>query len=395
MRDSHPSDAPSRAPTALVILHEPVERGASRAVLRIAKPLAERGWNVRFWAPRPSALFDRVATAGWPVDGAPKEWRWRLASLRAGPGVLARLATVPRYAIRLWKAVRGGEIDLVHANTIQSLPEAILARLAGARVVVHVHEALPGGMLEVAVAAALRRMDAVIAVSRHGGAALAVRGVRAAVIPNGVPAPRARRAEGDGDPVVGFLGTVSKDKGADRFVDLIQALRAQGVRVEARMAGPLAEASRQPWARSVKARAEAAGIAHLPAPDVERELSEWTVLVVPSRRDAFPLSVLEAMAAGVPVVAFAVGGVPEQLGDDAGVLVAPGDVPAMAAAVETILAAPGQRNRLATAARRRVGERFTLVRQAEAVAAVWTQVVRAGRDVSVGAPAAGAMLRRH
>jgi glycosyltransferase involved in cell wall biosynthesis len=79
-----------------------------------------------------------------------------------------------------------------------------------------------------------------------------------------------------------------------------------------------------------------------------------------------PLAVLEAMAAGLPVVATAVGGVPEAItsGRD-GVLVAPGDAPALADAVASLVADPARAAALGRAARARVEAEFTAARMVE------------------------------
>jgi glycosyltransferase involved in cell wall biosynthesis len=73
--------------------------------------------------------------------------------------------------------------------------------------------------------------------------------------------------------------------------------------------------------------------------DKEALLASADLLVLPSYYEAFSVSILEAMAAGVPVVSTAVGGIPDVLEDGAcGVLVAPGDVKALAAAlIDTLL----------------------------------------------------------
>ena len=68
-------------------------------------------------------------------------------------------------------------------------------------------------------------------------------------------------------------------------------------------------------------RAERSGIHYAGHVDMAAELAKLDVFVLPSRRDPFPLTVLEAMAAGVPVVGTRVDGIAEQLAGGAGILV--------------------------------------------------------------------------
>ena len=83
------------------------------------------------------------------------------------------------------------------------------------------------------------------------------------------------------------------------------------------------------------------------------------LLVHPSRREGAPNAILEAMAAGLPVVATAIPSARELLGEDAGCLVPPEDAPALATALAELLADAPRRARLGEAARRRAEERFS------------------------------------
>ena len=95
------------------------------------------------------------------------------------------------------------------------------------------------------------------------------------------------------------------------------------------------------------------------------------MLVVPSFTEGAPLVVLEAMAAGVPVVASAVGGIPDQVRHGReGLLVPPGDPAALGDALLGLLRDPPRARRLGEAGRRRAASRFgheAMVRQIEAV----------------------------
>ncbi|MGH9114211.1 MAG: glycosyltransferase family 4 protein [Acidimicrobiales bacterium] len=89
--------------------------------------------------------------------------------------------------------------------------------------------------------------------------------------------------------------------------------------------------------------------------------AEASVAVVPSLYEGFSLPAVEAMACGVPLVTTTGGALPEVVWEDGvtGMLVAPGDPSALAAAIETVLSEPALAARLSAAGRRRVLERFT------------------------------------
>ncbi|HEY4591394.1 MAG TPA: glycosyltransferase family 4 protein, partial [Thermoanaerobaculia bacterium] len=95
------------------------------------------------------------------------------------------------------------------------------------------------------------------------------------------------------------------------------------------------------------------------AAQVRTLLRGAAALVVPSIYEGMPLVVLEAMAAGVPVVASAVSGIPEVVVDgETGWLVPPEDPEALARALAEVLADPGEARRRGEAGRRRVAERY-------------------------------------
>jgi glycosyltransferase involved in cell wall biosynthesis len=361
-------------PRVLVVLHEDTLGGASRALLHPLGSLRERGWEATFWCSVPSPLADELEAMGHHVEGAPRLMRYRLRSLRDPPGVRARLTSFPRSLAAFRRALRAQRPDLVHVNGRLALPEAMVARAAGLPVATYIHDdALPG------VRGALGRVvpwiasRSVMGVSTAQAESLRLGRRRAAVVH---PSPQVTEAERVERPagatlVVGTIGVLSPRKGTDLFVDMAYRLRAAGVDCELRIAGGLEQSYLAEWGRAQVERGAGAGVRWLGQTDVARELREWDVAVAPSRADPFPLAVLEAMAAGVAVVGCAVEGIPEQLADGAGVLVAPGDPGALAEAVAGLLADPERRAAIAATGQRRVRAHFTLERTVAALENAW------------------------
>jgi Glycosyl transferases group 1 len=110
--------------------------------------------------------------------------------------------------------------------------------------------------------------------------------------------------------------------------------------------------------------------------DVPELLAACDVFALPSLYEGSSLAVLEAMAAGRPVVSSAIGGTDELIEDGrSGLLVAPGDAEALAAALRRLLADSGLRERLAGRARERVERDLTRQAMAERVAAVYAELL--------------------
>ncbi|QZA32629.1 N-acetyl-alpha-D-glucosaminyl L-malate synthase BshA [Hydrogenibacillus sp. N12] len=110
--------------------------------------------------------------------------------------------------------------------------------------------------------------------------------------------------------------------------------------------------------------------------DVAAVYAAADVLLFPSEKESFGLAAAEAMAAEVPVVASAAGGLPEVVEDGVtGFLLPVGDVPAMAAAVRRLLDDPGLRRRMGAAGRRRVAERFSPAAQVARYEALYKRII--------------------
>jgi glycosyltransferase involved in cell wall biosynthesis len=110
--------------------------------------------------------------------------------------------------------------------------------------------------------------------------------------------------------------------------------------------------------------------------DVPEILAALDLFVLPSRWEGLPLAVLEAMAARLPVVATAVGGVPEVVVDGlTGLLVPPGDPPALAGALLSLARDAGRRRAMGQAGYERVREHFAMAQMARAMERLYEELL--------------------
>jgi glycosyltransferase involved in cell wall biosynthesis len=366
----------SAAGRVAVVLHEPELGGASVSLLRALPLLEARGWEFSFWVPGRGPAERELRRQGRHVTTAERLLRFSRASLAQPPGPARRLASVPAY-LRGWRAwLRDQDADLIHANSILSVPELASRPAAGPPLVLHTHEVLPGGAKGLVTALLARRADVVVSVSAAAARALRAYGIESTVVYGAVPDPGpVPAARDDGPLVVGTLGTVSRRKGSDLFVAAARRVQERRNGIEFRMAGELVVGGERPWAEQVLAGAASSGIRHAGRVEPFAELPGWHVFVLPSRMDPCPLALLEAMAVGLPVVATSVGGIPEQVGTDGGVLVAPEDVDGLADAVLRLAASPELRARLGAAGRERALSLFSLETQAGALDRVYRRAL--------------------
>jgi glycosyltransferase involved in cell wall biosynthesis len=354
----------------LVVFHETHTLGASTSVLRVVHELGRVGWSVSGWVPGAGPLLDEARHALVSVDGAARPLAFSRKGWRERPGGVARVRATPAYLRAFYDALLRVRPQVVHANTLLALPEALVARRCGLPVVLHVHELPPRTPKRTATArAAAATADVLIPVSDAVRRMLEPHAGRTPLVTvrNGVPfVPESPRRPGAF--TVGTVGTVSRTKGTDVF--LAAAAKALAQRPEIRFEHVGAhDLHRDDGFDDQLAAARA-----LLPPDTVRllgpmpaaeKLRDWDVFVSPARREAFPLSTLEAMAHGVPVVATAVGGVLEQITNGRnGLLVPSTDAAALADAIVRLHDDVALRDRLGAAARTRVRSTFTLAAQA-------------------------------
>jgi glycosyltransferase involved in cell wall biosynthesis len=300
---------------------------AGNFVAEAVEQLRARGVEVGVVSPASFRHFGIAYGSG--VVGNLRRAPWKGALV---PAMLGSFARAARRAAR--------DADLVHAHW---LPAGAVALTTGKPFVVQ----LWGTDVELAHRArplarrVLGRARLVVCASHalaDDARELGAREVR--VVPSGVELP-AKVGEPADPPGVLFVGRLSPEKG---ILELVQA--ADGMELVVAGDGPLRD--RVPGVRGF-----------VPHHELGPLYDRAAVVAVPSRREGFGVACLEAMAHGRPVVASAVGGLLDLVVDgETGLLVPPGDVPALRAALERLLGNAELRERLGAAARERVRDHF-------------------------------------
>jgi glycosyltransferase involved in cell wall biosynthesis len=179
------------------------------------------------------------------------------------------------------------------------------------------------------------------------------------VVPNSVPLPPApdRAAEEPGRVL--FLGQLERRKGVYELLEAFAALLPAfpAARLVLGGQGEVAQLRRRAAELGIEGRVVLLG--WIDGPEKQAELARAAVFCLPSHAEGLPMAMLEAMAAGKPVVVTPVGGILDAVQHGAnGLLVAPGQVAQLAGALGRLLGDAGLRRRLGQAARATIAARF-------------------------------------
>jgi glycosyltransferase involved in cell wall biosynthesis len=363
--------------------------GAEEALAILLVGLRERGWRptlLHLGAPGLEPLIAQVARAGIPDQA--------VAATPEGLAGGARALTIARL-------LRRERPDVFHAHLTWpfgckwALAAACAARVPAVVATAQLFVDVPVDASRRAQVWALsRRVDRLIAVSdatRRGyHEVLRWPADRTTVIPNAVAlerfartpdrALRATLEDGSGRPIALVPARLEAQKGHDHL--LAAARRLPGVRFVCVGDGSLRD--------TLVADARRLGVDDRVAflgfrPDVDALLAVCDLVVLPSIYEGLPLALIEAMAAGIAVVATDVGGTSELVIDgETGLLVAVGDPVALADAVAALVGDDARRRRLAAAGRDRAHAHFSSRAMVGAVASEYERIL---------APAAGGAAR--
>jgi glycosyltransferase involved in cell wall biosynthesis len=353
--------------------------GAERVQDLLAGGLPERGFSVGFACLKPNRFPEARRCRTTPLYRLPMASRFDLRVV----GQLARI-------------VRREGYQLLHAHTPRS---ALVARLAaqwsGVPMLYHVHSPTwhdstrrwqdrCNGLLErFCIGGSVH----LIAVSEYLARQMAARGFagdRISVVHNGVP--RMQAVPDRGPPAtqwtLGAMALWRPRKGLEVLLETLALLLAERWPVRLRVVGSFedaayeAEMRRRAATRALDKHIEWIGF----RADVLTELAAMDLFVLPSLfGEGLPMVLLEAMSAGVPVVAARVDGIDEALNDgQQGVLARPGDPQDLARAIRSILSGQHDWTQLRRQAIARQAREFSAESMAAGVAAVYHAVLAHG-----------------
>jgi glycosyltransferase involved in cell wall biosynthesis len=350
--------------------------GAERVQDLLAGALPAFGYRVGFVATKP----DRFAAARQyrlaPLYELPMRGRWDLSTA----GRIARLARREGYS-------------LLHTHTPRTAMIGRLASLAaGLPMVHHVHSPAArdstrpwqNRINSVVERLSLCGVPRVIAVSESLGQGLVERGLaarRIAVVHNGVPclSPPSREAGPREVWTLGCVALLRPRKGIEVLLEALAMLRREKLPVRLRVVGPFETPAYEAEIRGLASRyaldeaVQWAGFTD----DVVGELARMDLFVLPSLfGEGLPMVLLEAMAAGVPIVAARVEGVPEAIRDGIdGLLVPPGSAEELARAVARIVRGEVDWAAWRSSALTRQAEHFSDRSMAAGIAKIYDQVL--------------------
>lgn len=295
-------------------------------------------------------------------------------------GRLRRLVGSP-FALLLAIVVR--DVAIVHLNTSlnprafwRDLAYLLVARACGARVLYQVHGgALPREFcqghvwLTAIVRGALRLADAVVVLARCELEAYRkfVPGQYVIAIPNAIDgAPFAalarRQPEPDAALRLAYVGRLASGKGLDELLLGIRNARAHGTRARLAIAGSGPREGRlHRLVHACGLEGDVAFVGPVRGEEKVALLAAADVAVLPSHSEGMPMALLEAMAAGLAVIATPVGAIPDVVTDGVhGLLVEPHDPRAIARAISQLSADHGLVSRLGEAGRARVASAYSV-----------------------------------
>jgi glycosyltransferase involved in cell wall biosynthesis len=314
--------------------------------------------------------------------------------------VRALVQTLPAVVslVRLAWFIRRKRISIIHTSDRprDAFASVLLARLTGAKCIVHVHVAYNPTWMGAMLRWSIGRADALVAISEFVAATLATCGQPPSsihVVPNAIDVNRWSPGVGrhDGRAELGVSAStvvviticrLFPEKGPGELIRAFAVVRSGHPDVQLLVVGQEMEAGYLSELQHLASRLGVDDIVRFLGrrSDIERLLAASDVYAMPSTEEPFGLVFLEAMAMKLPVVALDNGGTPEVVDHPTtGLLSEPGDTDTFAQNLAALVDDPLRRAELGSAGRRVVEQRFTTTRMADDMAATYRLVASPSR----------------
>ncbi len=315
------------------------------------------------------------------------QWPLRYLATYHKSGAANKLGTAGLALLRFLGWLLTGRVAAVHAHVAargsfwRKSVFLLLGRMASVPTFFHLHDgsfpawyAARRPCVQAVVRWVLRRMDRVLVLTEGWRAQIVAIEPQARILVLGNPVSPPSRASRPVPGEVLFLARLWRDKG---IYDLLEAgaqlvERHPALRLVCAGDGELAQ---------VQACAQGLGLADrviltgwVDGPTKDALFASASVFVLPSYYEGLPVGVLEAMAWGVPVLASEVGGIPEALGTEGGLMFRAGDVAGLVTQLDRLLGDADLRHRLAEVGRLRVDEHFACDKVLAALGAIYADL---------------------
>jgi len=338
--------------------------GAQQTLLDTVEAVQRKGWLARALVPGGGPLTEKLQSLGVPASEIPSG-PYRAGSKSAADSV--------RFAWDLRRQTRTiGDLavqydfDLIYVNGPRLMPAAALASRGRAQVVFHAHSHVEGiaarllhwGIRRAAVTV-IGCSDSVVDPLRHCADPRNIY-----VIPNGVrdTGYRERAFGRGGEWRIGIIGRIASDKGQLEFAAAAAILAREFPEARFVICGAPQFGSSSGYFEAVRQRTRGLPVEFLGwRQDVGAVLRELDLLVVPSKREGMARVIVEAFSAGVPVIAFPAGGIPEVVLDgETGFLTRQFSAEALASRLRDVMGAPEALARVARNARQAWARLYTV-----------------------------------
>lgn len=335
-----------------------------------ARWLRERGWRVLLACRPGSGVLAEARRAGITAFPVPMRAAWDLASAFKLAGLIRREhadLVNTHSSVDAWLGGMAGRLARVPVVRTRHVSIPIRRRLNPVYTLLADRVITSGEAIRRLVVAAGASPDKVVAIPA---------GVDLREFSRPAGGDRIRQALGLSRPVIGSIAMFRGSKGHDLLLEAFQDLRGEFPQARLLLVG---EGLRRAWVESLARERGLNGWVTFTGfrEDVPDLLSAMDCFVLASTRtEGVPQSLLQAMAAGVPVVASAVGGIPEVIEDGAtGLLVSPGDAKGLAAAVGAVLKDAEAARRRAEAGWALVAARFSRDRVTDRLVALYRELL--------------------